>query len=431
MVSRAERAVRVPSSHAVDRVAVDGADTQVDSSKEPTLFPRRVRTRKEPAREGESYWRFMNDSGWAAYGEIRRVLEEWFAMYPAEHRAELRRRFATERRGDCKAPFFELLLFVLLRRLGCDVEVHPKTESVRHPDFLAILPDGSRFYLEAVVAYGVPQEQRSAERRQGLFVDVLNGLEDERYFLSVDFDGELKGQPPVAAFRERIERELRCLDFNELSRVAEAGGYTVPACRWRLEHGGWTVTVEAFVRPPALRHDRNFRPVAIQFPEMYWSRTVAAIRRTVSEKAVRYGQLEGPYVVAVHAVGDGFPVPHDDCIEALFGDETVRYGFPPGATAIEHDVYRARNGVWMGPDGPRNTRLSACLIMSHLYPSNVPTASVALYENPWATHPHECGLSRLPRYRPGAGSKLEKIEGASLGEILGISVAGDWPGPRE
>lgn len=59
-------------------------------------------------------------------------------------------------------------------------------------------------------------------------------------------------------------------------------------------------------------------------------------------------------------------MPADDCVElitrmrygdAVFGDEIVQLN---GGSA---HITRAKNGFWHGPNGPRNTHVSAVLLL--------------------------------------------------------------------
>jgi hypothetical protein len=83
-------------------------------------------------------------------------------------------------------------------------------------------------------------------------------------------------------------------------------------------------------------------------------------------------------VVAVNCV-TRWGVDDDDIVEALFGTEQLIF-YRGDQTPIPT---RQKDGAFMGPDGPWNTRVSGVLIAT-LYPWNLGSARFELYVNPWA-----------------------------------------------
>lgn len=148
-------------------------------------------------------------------------------------------------------------------------------------------------------------------------------------------------------------------------------------------------------------------------------RVVPGIREPLIAKATRHGDLELPLVVAVDAVHRDVRLsPHVD--EALFGTET--WGLTQaGEPAVRH----ARDGVWMGPDGPRCRTLSAVLVAERMDPWHLAYRRTMLFDNPWARHPTaglDFGVDALRWSDPTI--PLETI-GRSLREVLGLPER--WP----
>ena len=87
------------------------------------------------------------------------------------------------------------------------------------------------------------------------------------------------------------------------------------------------------------------------------------IRNSVLGKAGRYGDLNAPYIIAVNAMST----------YAGRGVRSMRYSVPvvsvrQTADGFEDRIGRDTDGVWHGPGGPINTRVSAVLSTERLRP---------------------------------------------------------------
>jgi hypothetical protein len=381
------------------------------------------------AKSSTSTWRFLNRSSASDVALVREVLEEWFARYPAHAQREFAARFRAENNGDTRAAFFELFLHELCRRLGCTLELHPELPGTENrPDFRVIPPYGSAFYLEAAVAYEESAAERAAKSRKNEAFDALNNLRDTRVFLTVSYEGTPGTPPPIAQFRKQIETELARLTDEDLPAADSNGGPDQSVAQWRFEHDGWVVEVEAFPRSPSQTGDVDVRPIAVTLGDVRFVDTSGAIRRAVMKKATRYGELDLPFVVAVNS-GGGFGVDYDDVTQALFGDDAMAYSMSAAGLVTESArPVRQPNGAWWGPDGSRNTRVSACLMTSRCAAWSIPRASAALYHNPWGGRRYDSVLCRLTQYVP-ENRNLDRVDGLSVGELFGLPP--DWPGERE
>jgi hypothetical protein len=139
------------------------------------------------------------------------------------------------------------------------------------------------------------------------------------------------------------------------------------------------------------------------------------------EKARRYGTLNLPYVIAVNALTE-FRIDTDDVMDALFGKEHLLIPRDPSSQACFR-VERAPDGLWMGPDGPRYTRVS-CVIMATIDAWKIPTASICLYHNPWARYVYDSPLTNLPQAKV-QNDEMKWLDGKLLGELLHLPP--DWP----
>jgi len=143
------------------------------------------------------------------------------------------------------------------------------------------------------------------------------------------------------------------------------------------------------------------------------------IKRSISDKAGRYGVFNIPYIIATNILGI-FP-DHTDVVDALFGQEALE-------GVIEEVLVRCKNGVFIGPKGPQNTRVSAVLVFFDLNPFNLASNQPVLYHNPWASKP--LLLNEFPFDQVVYTSNFNQIPAKiSLGNLLDLPTP--WPIPDD
>ena len=150
----------------------------------------------------------------------------------------------------------------------------------------------------------------------------------------------------------------------------------------------------------------------------------AATRKAISKKYRRYGNdLGRPFVVALASNRIGLD--HLDINEALFGDEV--YAFDRTDPSHGH-LTRARNGVWIGKDGPRARRLSAVITADGIYPWSIATSNLVVWRNPWADRPFEPDLMNTMHVDLIADRFERTGPETSSADCFGLPH--DWPGPE-
>jgi hypothetical protein len=146
------------------------------------------------------------------------------------------------------------------------------------------------------------------------------------------------------------------------------------------------------------------------------------LRDKVRAKANRYGRIRRALLIAVNAAGRHLD--KIDIMEALFGKEAFTLPRSESGDFGEPVMTRIPDGAWVGPRGPRNTRVSGVLIVSSLLPWTVAVSQPVLYLNPWAKYPLIPGLERLETHRP-VGDKMIGTAGEPTHEILELPER--WP----
>ena len=351
------------------------------------IFNQEERVRLEPARYSEGSYHYLNTSARPEFASARLTLEAWFRRYPGRHQRELLCRLKSSDDDAHRSAVFELFLHELLLRIGAQVEVHPELpdgQSTR-PDFLAQLPNGTRFYLEAALCYDASKEKRTAEARLARALDAIDQLPSPNFFLEVKAVNWLpRTQVPVRRLRHELDAWLQVLDPDEVAREYDRAS-VLPG--FTFVHDGFPVRFEAIPKKPSARGKKGSRVIGMGPCRGRIVTVSQAIKRKVAQKAGYYGDLGHPYVVAIQVVP--FGVDSDDCSEALYGRSVGV------CRSLDHwPQTLITDGAWAYGGQPQNTRVSSALIVSSLCLWDMTHTQGMLFANPWAKLP--IGIDALP-----------------------------------
>ncbi len=378
------------------------------------LFDEFERTDAAPANYEESLFDALNRLSWNNAAEIRTTLEDWFSEYPESNKKDLRSRFRSKKDSSHQGAFFELVLFILLRELGYQLTVNHPTP-LGTPDFLACTSSGERFFLDATIAQ--PKTFRDSPSEKAVF-DALNKMDCSDFSLCIKARAELKSIPPKNKIRQ-IQDWIYSLDYEKI-RTDLTIGLHLP--EYRLEHGGWTLIIEALPRSPEKRGTKPHRPIGIGPMRVDSVDSVKPLVEAVRGKAHKYRGLGDPFVVAVNAL-DLAGADRTDTLEALFGWESSTDDQNVSRIVAPQGVSK-KNHVW---DKNKNTSVSAMLLFDELQHSNMASSRLCIYENPWALYPSPTSLRKLA-HGLVRGDFLSWHQGESLGNLLHLPEG--WPGPK-
>jgi len=384
------------------------------------LFTDNHRTDDAVKRERESSFAFLDRSSRPEIARVRDVLEVAFGNYSPFESDELAARIRCGDETAFRSATFELLLHDGLRRLGYTLTPHPELDngSPNRPDFLVTEPDGTSFYLEAVLASSRDGTNPAAEAMKATTLDLLNHAPHASFWIDINSDSDPTTQPRARNLVRHVHERLNSLNPDSLLQTfAESGLESMPTLFW--QHEGWTLTL----RPIPMRPERRgtARTLIGAFGgEGRWLDDWTPLRDAVKKKGRRYGDLDKPYVVAVNT--ESFHLDPIDELQALYGQE--EYVAVVGRPDLEGRMQRATNGAWAGPQGPQARRVSAAWFFNDLTPYTIARRKSTLYVNPWAYLEPPNSLLRFPHAHV-VENRLVRAEGLAFRDVYGLSA--EWP----
>jgi hypothetical protein len=160
----------------------------------------------------ESFYEFLDRSSLEPCIRIRSLVNELVANYPASDKADVVGRLKSSDESDFRSALFEIILYRILCRFCDEVAVHPLLENGFMPDFGMLFDDGSKIYVEAVLASERDGLTPSGQRLIETTLEYLNEHAHHSFLLAVESSGEPSAQPSSKRLKGRIHSWLNCLN---------------------------------------------------------------------------------------------------------------------------------------------------------------------------------------------------------------------------
>ncbi|MDO8040369.1 hypothetical protein [Janthinobacterium sp. SUN137] len=384
------------------------------------IFKNYERTDSSPKANAEGSFAFLDRSARPEFEVVRNFVEELLAQYPAKGIDEVVARLTRGNEVDFRSASFEVLIFNYLRRLGYTLEPHPelKNGSKKQPDFHVVAPDGSEFLLEAVLSKEDKGENPAVKAMIGTVMDKLNTRPHDNFRVTFSTRGVPTTQPSGKKILHEVHTWLNTLDPDQIQAEHHASFFATAPKR-DIPHEDWTVSFQPIPIPPEKRGTAK-QLIGLIDGGGGVVDSWTPLRESLKEKGQRYGELEHPLLVAVNF--SAFNLSDIDEMQALFGQE--QFHFPIEGDG-EPDFSRAKNGLWIGPKGPRATRVSGAWFFNDLSFHTAARRKGTLYFNPWALHALPAILDQFPHARVGADMKIERGGEVTFADVFKLSS--DWP----
>ncbi|HET6791556.1 MAG TPA: hypothetical protein VFI35_08240 [Actinomycetota bacterium] len=381
------------------------------------------RVDSSPSKHAEPAFVFLNRVAGPFWDRTRSTVSDWFGRLPVDMQPDVLGRLRSGDDRQLSGAFWEMYVHEALSREGFDLVPHPVVPGTQsRPDFAATRIDAS-FYVEATVI-GESAAEAAADRRRNVIYDSLNAVDSPNFFLGLEVEAEGATSPSARRLRTDLEHWLGNLDPDKATEAMKSGLDLLPTFRWDAE--GWTVSFRAIPKNEDSRGKPGVRPLGMFGPgraaAVY---DVGQVRSDLGEKAGKYDRPDLPFLIAASVESPFFDAEHTTS-GALFGREAVQ--FDPDS--MESRSIRTPDGLWTSPSGPRNTRVSAVLIVQNVSPWHFLHREPIVWNNPWAALP-------LPDVLPwearkvdlGHGTLVKRDATRRAHEVLGVPEG--WPGPED
>jgi hypothetical protein len=362
----------------------------------------------------ESFYEFLDRSSLEPCARIRSLINDLVANYPASDKADVVGRLKSADESDFRSALFETVLYRILCGFSDEVTVHPTLENGLKPDFGMVFKDGSKIYVEAVLASERNGLTPSGQRLIETTLDYLNEYAHHSFLLAVESSGEPSAQPSAKNLKDRIHSWLSSL--NPDAECADEDFSYV------FDVEGWSLSCRAIPLKPEHRGSSP-RLLLSKGNGAKWVNRSDSIRDAIVSKANKYGKLDVPLVVAVNC--NCLSLDEHEELNALFGN--LRYNYIQDRPDVKAWLSRERDGAWSGRNGPRYKGVSAAWIFRDLQIYSLSIAQYVLYINPWSRHCFPRALLELSHYRID-GEDRKFFPGLSTKTMLGLGD--DWPSEK-
>jgi hypothetical protein len=353
---------------------------------------------------------------------LRRTLEGWFGRLPVHARPSLGAAFRRSRLPDHLGAFWELYVHELALRLAYDVDVDIGREDPgwRRPDFL-LRRDDRQMWVEATVILGDDAIHPADRTRVDQLYDAIERIEVRDYLLDVRTAQVGDTTPGRRSIGRPLERWLRELDYDQVLALRETDS---PRPQHTFGFDDWVVHITASAWLPELRGRPDLGVIGSKTEGVGRVADVdtfkhfedaGPIGRELRRKAGWYGELDHPFVIAALCAG---PLVTDhDIAQGLIGP--IRYRLDPrggGASGgYEHD------GLWLGPEGLRNRRVSGVLTVASLRPTAIAVVEPVLWTAPEASHPLTCSTPLRSFDFDQTARVTERPAASAIAQIFGLA----------
>lgn len=381
------------------------------------LFDQTSEVIEGPSNNNENSFNYYHKSNRKDIKIIRDILEDWFFEYPNSEKTELKIRF----KKDFDSAFFELFLFEMFRKLGYKITIHPRLiNSTKRPDFL-ISKNGSQSYVEAKICYDKTETEMAFERRQNEFYDKLSKVRIKGFLLRIEeLNFITEKQPRVKELISKIENEVVNLDPIKITANMEKYGFD--GCpRIDFKNKDFNIIIQPMPLVESQKDKISENPIGMYPFESFWGGGEESLRQSILKKANRYGKFEIPYLICLNALGKKTSG-KIDIENVIWG--SLQYTFSTNPENRDGKMTRNRDGIFYNLGKNQLNNVSGIMV-TKVFPSNIPNAKYWLFENPFANNNFNFIDINLV-YSYIKDNQIISQEGTDLDRIFGIKK--DWLG---
>lgn len=378
------------------------------------LFAQTTTDLEGPSNHNDDPFRYYEKSSRKDIRLIRELLNRWFSNYPKEHQRELKASF----KKHFDDSFYELFLHQLFRDLGYKVEIHPKlSNSDKRPDFL-IKKGNQEIYVEAKITSGKSNKQKAFVRMRDQFYDNLNKIRTSKFYIQIEsLEFKTGNQPSTSSLIHSIEEELHKYDPEVLIQEVEKYGFhKLP--NFQIENDDIKLNLRFLPKKRSARKEFQ-RPIGV-FPfSTHWGGGEQNLKEAIELKAKKFMNLDKPLLICINSL-DEKTTDKMDVDFSIWGSKSLA-----GKKIFENKqdlISNFEQSIFIKNGNPRLEYLNGILV-TQIYPSNIPHARYYLYKNPFSSKTLDFEKIGL-EYNAVVYKFNNEKEGQNLDSILGLSK--DW-----
>lgn len=380
------------------------------------LFDDIERTYVGPAGYAEPHFTYFNRSARTDIEAMREYLERWFRYYPDSLKKEFRSRFRSDLSRHHYGAFTEMYCYYFLKKLGWKVTPIPTEVGKTTPDFLA-----KKGKFECVFECTVATEfghGNATYERMNVLHDALNKVECPDFFFHLEMRRYPSKSPNGSGIRTWLSNKLAKVKYEDVGpdvlKLKERSPYY-----WVWNDDNLEFAIWISPKTEEGRKKKTLRPLGSLGTGVYVDESRDVLFDALKPKAGKYGDLQKPYVIVLNCLKTDIDT--FDISGALFGSAQLTMK-SDGST---RDT-RAANGIWHGPGGVRNTKVSGVLILPDIEPWTISKRDPVLWLNPWPKyrfdHRRWGGSVQIPNNEV---MRTELRKGKAAHSIFGIDAG--WP----
>lgn len=334
------------------------------------IFDDFVRTDLSLKNTSQSDYEYLNKSARLPTQLLRQIINGWFEEYKQEIKDsnkinDLKKRLQSKKDDQHQhiAAFFELYMFILLKRLGFVIVAEPSIHGcTTKPDFLATCSKtGKGFYLEATtVTEGDDNNKR--DKAIWLVADKINKkIQSDSRAIRLDWYG-ICSEHDIT--KEVINKIKNWINTNQSENPINFSFKNWFLCLTAIKISSPFERIVANIgniKVQSLNHKTDINIDTIAENRMD---ATSRIQDAISEKAKKYGQLDKPYVIAINMKSHYFN--RNFLFEALFGREVTH--FYEDGKIVEA---RLDDGIWQKYKETISTSVNGVLSFFSLSPWTV------------------------------------------------------------
>lgn len=387
------------------------------------LFDDISRSNKDLKSYSESSYSYLNNSARKECFNIRELLECWFSLIPENFKKDIKNTFSSPDKRKHLSAFLEIYLFNLFKQIGMNILFHPtiSPKNSKTPDFLLSSKNINKIYVEATMV-SESDKKTSSKTIENQILDFLNSIQSEYYFIGLHINNIPNTQVKLTKIKKFVKSKLIDLDYELLNKLYDIGGQEALP-KWNYKDGELDITFFPILKNREYAGSSSDRLVGLQMYGAEVVNTKESIRSSIINKAKKYKNLDGNYIIALNVIKD-MGMDNDDVSDALFGDTQIFLTETEKGRKLSSS--RKPNGALWGIKGPINTHVSAILIFSNLSPWSISNADPILWHNPFTKQKIDYNIFPFSQYIPD--NKTNEFifrTGKPIHEILKIDK--DWP----